>query len=327
EKTKKQFIYRMETISEEVTSLYFDLAMAQAECALAESNVVNCDTLYVIGERRFKIASISQADLLTLRLDKVNAENTLRNTRIARKKAMTALSNYLHVTKGTEIETVLPEQPTDLIIPADKALAMAEANNPLALEQKQKVLEAERDLDKTVKESRFNASFNASIGFNQVADNLGGAYKHLLQQDLVQLSVSIPLVDWGIRKGKKNMAKNKLEEVRLTAQQETTTLEENVMVTIDEFNIQQALIANAREAFELAQVAYNQTQQRFFIGKVTVADLTLASNRRQEAQKNYILALQNFWQNFYKIRRLTLYDFEHNEPLSDRFDFNTGMYK
>ncbi|MCF0177358.1 MAG: TolC family protein, partial [Bacteroidales bacterium] len=223
EKTKKQFIYRMETISEEVTSLYFDLAMAQAECALAESNVVNCDTLYVIGERRFKIASISQADLLTLRLDKVNAENTLRNTRIARMKAMTALSNYLHVAKGTEIETVLPEQPTDLIIPADKALAMAEANNPLALEQQQKVLEAERDLDKTVKESRFNASFNASIGFNQVADNLGGAYKHLLQQDLVQLSVSIPLVDWGIRKGKKNMAKNKLEEVRLTAQQETTT--------------------------------------------------------------------------------------------------------
>lgn len=327
EKIRKLFVYRMETVSEEVSKLYFDLAMAQADCTLAQSNVMNCDTLYAIGVRRFKIAAISQADLLTLKLDKVNAENSLRNARIARKRAMTALGNYLHVEKGTEIETALPEHPAELVIPADKALALVGENNPLFLEHQQKILEAERTLDKTVKESRFNASFNASIGFNQVADHLGGAYSNLLQQDLVQLSISIPLVDWGIRKGKKNVARNNLEEVRLSARQEETSLEEDVMVTVDEFNIQQMQIANAREAYSLAEVAYNQTQQRFFIGKVTVADLTLASNRRQEAQRNYILALQDYWQNYYKIRRMTLYDFEHEQSLVDRFDFNTGMYR
>ncbi len=50
----------------------------------------------------------------------------------------------------------------------------------------------------TKKESRFNASFNASVGFNAVADELGDAYRHPLQQDLVSVSVSIPLIDWGI---------------------------------------------------------------------------------------------------------------------------------
>lgn len=327
EKTRKQFVYHMESISEEVAKLYFDLAMAQANCTLAQSNVVSSDTLYAIGERRFKIASISQADLLTLKLDKVNAENTLRNAIIARKRAMTALGNYLHIGQGTEIETLLPEHPAELFIPADKALALVGENNPLFLDHQQRILEAERTLDKTIKESRMNASFNASIGFNQVADNLGGAYRNLLQQDLVQLSVSVPLVDWGIRKGKKNMARNNLEEVRLSARQEEISLEEDVMVTVDEFNIQQTQIANAREAYNLAEVAYEQTQQRFFIGKMTVADLTLASNRRQEAQRNYILALQEYWQNYYKIRRMTLYDFEHGEPLTNRFNFNTGMYK
>lgn len=61
------------------------------------------------------------------------------------------------------------------MIPVDDALMRAKENNPTFLEQRQNVLEAEQNVDKTKKESRFNASFNASVGFNQVADKLGDA--------------------------------------------------------------------------------------------------------------------------------------------------------
>ena len=64
-----------------------------------------------------------------------------------------------------------------------------------------------------------------------------------------------------------------------------------------------------------------------YIGKADVNSLTLALNRQQEAQKNYIYALQNYWLNYYKIRKLTLHDFESGLSLSDRFDFDNGMYR
>ncbi len=51
----------------------------------------------------------------------------------------------------------------------------------------------------------------------RVADKLGDAYRHPLQQDLVSVSVSIPLIDWGVRKGKYNMARNNLNVVRIAA--------------------------------------------------------------------------------------------------------------
>ena len=35
-----------------------------------------------------------------------------------------------------------------------------------------------------------------------------------MQQDLVAVSVSIPLLDWGVRKGKYNMARNNLNVVK-----------------------------------------------------------------------------------------------------------------
>lgn len=56
-------------------------------------------------------------------------------------------------------------------------------------------------LDKAKKESRLNASFDASVGYNQVADNLSDAYRRPMQQELVSVSFSIPLLDWGVSKG------------------------------------------------------------------------------------------------------------------------------
>ena len=193
EKVKKEFVYNVEAVSVQATTYFFNLAMAQAEYNLAKENMVSSDTLYSIGVQRQKIAAISKADLLTLKLDVVNARNTLQNKASALKRAMFSLVSFLNLDKNTVIDIDLPVRPQELVIPVDKALQMAHENNPQLLGLKQNVLEAERNVDKTKKESRFNASVNASIGFNQVADNFGDVYHKPMQQDFVSVIVSVPL--------------------------------------------------------------------------------------------------------------------------------------
>lgn len=324
ERVKKEFIYNVEQVSEEATTHFFNLAMAQAEYDLAKNNVITSDTLYRIGKERYKIAAISQADLLTLELDLVNARNTFRNKESELKRAMFSLASFLNINKNTVIELELPTRPKELFIPIDKALECSRNNNPQLLQLKQNVLEAQRDVDKTKKESRFNVSLDASIGFNQVAERLGDAYKNPLQQDLVSVSVSIPLVDWGVRKGKYNMARNNLNVTEISAKQEEVSIEEEVIMTVNDFHIQQQLISSAEEALNLSVKAYNETRERFVIGKADISSLTLSLNRQQQAQQNYISALQNYWQNYYKIRRLTLFDFVTGIPLEKLFDYNGG---
>ncbi len=316
ERVKKEFLYNVEKVSETATSYFFSLAMAQAEYNLAKENLASTDTLYRIGQQRHRIAAISQADLLTLKLDRVNAQNTLQNKASDLKRAMFSLASFLNLDKNTQIELELPSRPGMLEIPIDEALRWGRSNNPQLLELKQNVLEAERNVDKTKKESRFNASVNASIGFNQVADNFGDVYHKPMQQDLVAVSVSIPLLDWGVRKGQ--------YVVKISARQDEISIEEEVIMTVSDFNIQQQLIASAEEALDLSILAYNETKQRFIIGKADINSLTLSLNRQQQAQRNFISALQNYWLNYYKIRRLTLFDFATKLSLSDRFDFNGG---
>lgn len=316
EKAQKELIVNMEETAEIASSYFFDLAMAQVEYELAVENRESTERLYKIGEEKHKIASIGQSDLLTLKLDRVNSQNTLQNAEIRLNRSMSALATYLNLDKNSKIEVVMPDYPEELMISADEALMYARQNNPRYLESQQQILESEQRLDKTKKESMFNASVNASVGFNQVAESFRSVYLNPLQQDIVSISISIPLVDWGVRKGRYNMAKNNLNITNLTAQQDEIRLEEDVINTIGDFSVQQGMIDSADEAVELALLAYKQTQERFIIGKADISSLTLSTNRRQEAQKNYIAALRNYWQSYYKIRRLTLFDFVRDKPIT-----------
>lgn len=325
ERVKREFVYNTEVVAEEAVGYFFGLAMAQADYELAEKNAASTDTLYSIGLQRYRIAAISRADLLTLQLDRVNAQNALENAQIALKRAMFALVSFLGMDRDTQVVLDMPIRPQPLEIPMEEALARAKENNPEYLQQRQNILETERNVDKARIESRLNASVNASVGFNQMADKFRNAYTEPLQQDLINVSVSIPLVDWGVRKGRYNMAKNDLNVMTIASQQEELRLEEEVTMTVSDFNIQQRLIMSAEEAWDLAVMAYEQTRQRFIIGKADVNSLTLSLNRQQAAQKNYISALQDYWLNYYRIRRLTLYDFEHGVSLSESFDLKHGM--
>ncbi len=325
EKVRHEFIYNMESLSEEVVRRFFTLALAQTEYQLAKDNLASADTLYTVGERRFAIAAISQADLLTLRLDKVNARNTLENALIDLKRARFDFASYLGLPTDTDIDVTLPGKPRAITIPEDKALRYALENNPVIMARRQALMEAERDVNKTRVESRFNASVNASVGFNQVAPTLGGAYSGLQRQDLVSLSVSIPLIDWGVRKGRYNMARNTLNVSRIEGRQEELSVEQDITITLSDFASQQSLVESAVEALDLADKAYDQTQLRFMIGKADINSLTLSLNRRREASRNYINSLQNYWLSYYKIRKLTLHDFEFDIPISVSFDNALGL--
>ncbi len=326
EKAKRKLLYSMEEISETAAQYFFSLAMAQVEYDLAKANLASSDTLYKIGVNRHEIASISQADLLTLKLDRINAGNALKNAEIRLKKAMFGLVTFLNIDKHSDIRLDLPVIPSMLTISADDALAYVKNNNPDFLTNRQSMLEAEQVVDKTTKSSRLEASLNMSIGFNQVAERLTDSYNNPLEQDVVSLRLNIPIVDWGVRKGRVNMAKNQLNVTKLSVQQDEISLEEEIIMTVSDFNVQQALINSAQEARILADMAFEATKQRYLIGKADISSLTLALNRQESAGRNYVSALQNFWMSYFKIRKLTLFDFIGNKPLIKDFESRYGIH-
>jgi outer membrane protein TolC len=320
EKAKKQFIYDREQIAETSTQYFFNLAIARIQYEMAQKNLASSDTLYRIGKEKHKIASITQTDLLALRLDSINARNTLKNAEISLKRAMNEYASFLNLEENTEIKLAVPDRPKNILISATEAMRQMREHNPDYLSNKQSVMESERDLDQSKKSAVFDATVNASVGFNQAATTLGKAYAEPLRQELVSVAVSIPVLDWGVRKGQVNVARSRLNTLKLSVQQAEQKLEQDITITVENFNIQQDIIRSQEEALEVANRVYEETRERFISGLSDLSSLTLALERKENAQITYITALRDYWLSYYKIRKLTLYDFENQLSLSEQFE-------
>jgi outer membrane protein TolC len=320
ETAKRNFVYKTEEISVTCVQYFFDLASAQIEHLRAIENLTSADTLYQIGQKRYEIAAISKAELLTLKLDALNARNSLINAQTSLNKAMSALVTFLNLEKGTEIKLLLPEKPSFCQVSADFALQQSMTNNPTYLENKTGIMDAEKLVEKALKGLHFDASVYASVGYNNVAEKLKLAYQNTLRQDVISVGLNIPILDWGVKKGNLNVAKNNLNVTKISNKQEEIALEQDVINTVQDFSVQQEVIKSAEEATKIADLAYHATKERFLIGENDISALTLSLNRQTEARRNYIEALKNYWLGYYKIRKLTLFDFEKQTSLLVSFD-------
>lgn len=313
---EKTLAYGIETTSEEAVGKFFTLALAQEQLRMAEEYLASCDTIYSIAERRFRIASISKAELSILELEKTNARTTLANARISRSRAAQDLATYLGMERSTNIELIIPAVMQNLHVDAKEAIQHARENNPQYLSSREAVTEARRDAERARIEKNFSMSLDASIGLNQVADRFADAYRHLLSQDMATITLSVPLKDWGKRKNAYLAARSTVEATERAEQEAARDTELDVALTVADFNERQDIVETARQALTIAEDAYAQTLQRFIKAQADAYSLSIAQSHWQTARQNQIASLQNYWLTYYHLRRLTLYDYQHHQPIS-----------
>ena len=312
---EKTLAYDLETASEVAVGKFFALALAQDQLRMAEEYLASCDTIYAIAERRFRIASISKAELSILELEKTNARTTLANARITQKRAAQELATYLGMVRTTDIELVIPTVMQNLRIDAVEAIQYARENNPQYLSSRQATTEARRDVERARVEKNLSVGLDASVGLNQVANRFVDAYRHLLSQDMFTVTLSIPLKDWGKRRNAYLAARSTLEAAERAEQESARDTELDVALTVSDFNERQAIVETARQALTIAEDAYAQTLQRFIKGQADAYSLSVAQSHWQTARQNQIASLQNYWLTYYHLRRLTLYDYQRREVI------------
>jgi len=325
EKAQKSYLQSEETISLQMVDYFFDLLVARSKISMANTNVANADTLYRIGQKRLEIASLSLAEVLTLKVDAFNARNNLAEAKKQLKTAQFIFYSFLRINETTLVELNIPENLPSFQVSFDEALQFAQKNNPDLLGYQQQILESASDMEKVRRQSLLNASLTASYGLNQQSSFLNQAYQNPLDQQRATIGLSIPIVDWGQRHGKVNMAKKNFEVTKLTIEQANIDFRQQVMMAVTNFNMQQDIVKSGNETKDVAKQAYEITKQRFLIGKADVNSLGLALNRQDQANLDYLNALRSYWKYYYTLRQLTLYDFEKKQLLSKNMDKMIGI--
>ncbi len=320
EKAKKEYVLSREELALAATNKFFNLLDAQIEVNIAEKSMSNADTLYQIGKGRFQVGTVTQDELLNLELGVLNAKLSLNRANLGLERARSDLNSFLGLDKDIILECILPDKIADLQIQFGDVINKAIENNPEILDQKYRLLEEDRKVAEAKSKNGINADLFAEYGLNQNADNFSDVYQDPVDRQSAMIRIKMPILDWGKRKGSYLMAKSNREVVNATIRQARIDFEQDVFMNVMEFNLQSDQVVNAAKADTIAQLGYEVTKRRFLIGKVDVTKLNLAQQDLERSKRNYISSLRSYWQYYYTIRKLTLFDFEQKVNLTSDFD-------
>lgn len=319
---QKELIYNLEEASVSAVSYFFNLALAECNYKLAVKRTEINRKLYNEAQERLNIQMISNTDLQTIELLFTEAKNDSIICLNATNNAKRALLSFLNMPKDKQIKTKIPDFiPVDFI-PVNEALHYAKVNHPSLWEQKQRIMEAKQHVDKTSKERFMDAEINISIGFNQVADNFCEVYRKPLQQNMTAVSMTIPLIDWGIRKGRHKIAQSNLELAENTAKQAEQSVEEDIISIVNDYNAKVKVAYTSMHSIKLAENILDESMERFCIGKDDINRLNDDMLNVQNVIYGYVRTLYECWLLFYKIRQMTFHDFQNDCSIDMNIDFN-----
>ncbi|MDX2415221.1 MAG: TolC family protein [Bacteroidales bacterium] len=321
EEAKKTYVKAVEQVHQSAVMRFFQLALAQINRDIAEMNYANADTLYRIATGRYNLGMIAENELLQMELSFLNAETARHTAYNGLQDMEQRLRSFLGYRESVSLElTIPPAETPNFSVNAQEVLDRAMENNPEMIGFDVQLLEARQSVASAKAEKGLNANMNVSYGLKGQSSDFPTAYNGLDDQQRISVGFTVPIVDWGLRKGRYRLAQSNQEVTKTMVQQERIDFEENLALDVAQFNLQSNQVMIAAKSDTVAMKMYEVTKQRFLIGNVDVLDLNNADTKKDQNKRGFIQALQNYWSYYYNIRQLTLFDFEKSVPLSADFD-------
>lgn len=316
---KAAFISATEEVTMKTITYFFNLLLAKEALATAQQNKVNADRLYEVAIAKRKMGQISENDLLQLKLNSLQGKADVTEAESNLNARMFQLRSFLGVSEQETLNPVLPASVPNIKMEYDRVLNKALERNSFAQNVRRRQLEADYEVA-TARGNLRSVDLFASVGYSGQNHEFSSAYRDLLDNQIVEIGVKIPILDWGKRRGKVRVAKSNREVVLSKLRQEQMDFNQDIFLLVANFNNQAQQLGIAEEADVIAEKRYKTSVETFMIGKISTLDLNDAQNSKDEARQKHISELYYFWYYFYQLRSLTLWDFEQNTELEADFE-------
>ncbi len=306
---ERQYLEAREDVALQVATAFFDFFAAQTALTNATNNAAVNDTLYTLNKGRLEVGKIGENDLLQSELALLRSRNSLASARLDFDRTLAALRLQLNM-PATEplsiaITDVVPE------IEADTAIAVAQAlkNRAQMKDMELQSMQARRQVAVARLNNGIGATLQASVGFNQQGSDVDMVYRDLLNAQRVQLSVQMPLIQWGNRSAQIDAARADMDRVEHNRRFAREQLIQEAHFAALQLQQSRDQLTISAKADTVASKRFEVAKNRYVIGRIGIDNLYIAQNEKDQALLSYVQALRGFWTAFYRLRRVTLFDF------------------
>jgi outer membrane protein len=314
--SKQAYYEAQEQISITVTGYFFDLLLAQVNLETAEANFMNTQKILKIANLKFSLGKVSKNEILQLQLEQLNARKAEGTAKRDVEIATLNLRSYIGQEGDEKIALMMPENISQMTVSADKVLAEAFANRSDAIAFVRRIAEAKRDVASAKGQTGLTATLTANLGTSNSATSIPGVYRSPQTQQLLELQFSIPVLDWGRSKAKIKTAEANQQLTVDSVERDKQTFKQQIVTQVSLFNMMKEQLAYTAQADSIASEKYQIARDRYVLGDLSITDLSIAFTENDQAKRDYVQSLRDFWSSYYELRYLSLYDFEKNKKIT-----------
>lgn len=312
---QKKFATAMQDVAIKVTALFFNVLSAQSNYQQSKSSAEERKALYAMAQKRLELGTTTKSEVLQMELSQINARVSEARNRLSLDDAMYDLFSYLRVTDYEQAELLPPYSVPDIVLSMDEVLQKAMTNSSHTREQRLQMLSAEQNLAQAKSNKGLQVTLSGELGFMQSGQDISSAYRNLRDNEVIGLTLRLPIFDWGVSKGRVRMAQAQLEVVRTQQEQNHQDYIQELRKKVMQFNAQPTQCRDALRAQEIAEERYDIMRRRYETGTVTVTDLNTAQQEMTSAKAQYISQLSTFWNDYYALQKSTLFDWTERRDI------------
>ena len=315
---ERGYLEAREDVAGNTADAFFNLYAQQMQLRNASANVAVNDTLFTLNKGRYEVGKIGENDLLKSELALLRARAAVDDARLARDRAEAALRRLVAYPEGEAFTIVTPDSIP--VVDADPDVAVREAlkNSSTTQQNMLDSVQTRRGIALAKANNRFNATINASAGFNQTASAFGQAYQSPLGKQTLAVGVNLPMLQWGAGKAELEAAKAIDDRVGANNRMRRDALAEDARFSALQLQQAQRNVIITAKADTVAGKQFEVARNRYIIGKISNDALYLAQGEKDAAVLANVQALRNYWTAYYHLRRVTLYDFAKRQEMADQ---------
>ncbi len=308
--SQQEYIESLEQIAMRANEFFFDLLLAQVNLGISETNLKNTTDILRIANEKFDIGKNSRNEILQLQLEQLKAQKAMATAKRDLEISTLNLKAFIGLQGSEKFGLTTPSEIPPLSISAEKATSEAFLNRADAIGFTRRLLEAERNVAKAKGDNGLNATLTANLGFSNSGQKVNDLYQKPQNQQLITVEFSIPVLDWGRSESRMKTAQANQKLVQYTIEQDKQNLKQEIYTQITLFDMLKDQLVLTAKADSIASEKYIIAKDRYVLGNLSITDLSIAFAERDQAKRDFIGALRDYWAAFFRLRWLTLFDFE-----------------
>ncbi|PWJ41966.1 TolC family protein [Sediminitomix flava] len=308
------YVIRRLNLEANVSQAFYNVYNQQMQVIINEEEYANQKESHDIIKNKVESGLQAKEELYQAELNLATSESNLFTAQMNLQNVLDDFKEVTGLALDEEIEVLTKVEITEIDVDLDRAIDYG-LNQRLELRQRDlDIKNSEFDLIQAKATNEFKGNVALRLGLIGQEAELNNIYANPTDDQLISISLSVPIFDWGEKKSRVKAAQAQIKSSQLSLKVEERNIVKNLRQIHRDFGNSKLQIKLAEQNLKNAQLTYDINLERYRNGDLTSIDLNVFQNQLSEkkitlvnAQIDYKLALLN-------IKIQSLWDFEFDQP-------------